>query len=61
MNRELSRAERLFGLVIAAIIGLGAIAALLSAPSVSSEEDCGLLCWCWHDPSRKYLTCGVRE
>ena len=58
--KELSRAERVLGLIVAAIIGLSAVAAV-AMPMLRDTEEPGIWRWCGHRAGAKYLTCGESE
>lgn len=60
MVRDLSRTEKTLGLILAAIIGLGAVAAV-AMPMLNTEDHPGIWQWCRAEAGKKYLVCGVGE
>lgn len=59
-KNELSRAERVLGLIVAAVIGLGAVAAV-AMPMLRDVDEPGIWRWCSSKAGNKYLTCGEPE
>jgi len=59
-KNKLTRAERILGLIVAAVIGLSAVAAV-AMPMLRDVEEPGIWHWCEHRAGAKYLVCGERD